>query len=43
MDVPARTILAAARASADTEVRNIAEAIIGRLARKGYTEFRDLL
>src|ERR1039457_1444869 len=41
--VPARTILAAARTSDDNEVRNIAEATIGRLARKGYVEFRDLL
>ena len=37
---PARSILAAARTSADTEVRNVAEATIGRLARKGY-DFRD--
>jgi hypothetical protein len=41
--IPARTILSAARTSADTEVRNVAEATIGRLARKGYVEFRDLL
>jgi hypothetical protein len=40
--VPARTILAAARTSDDNKVRNVAEATIGRLARKGYVEFRDL-
>jgi hypothetical protein len=41
--VPARTILSAALISDDTEVRNVAAATIGRLARKGYAEFRDLL
>jgi hypothetical protein len=40
--VPARTILSAAQTSDDTEVRNVAAATIGRLARKGYAEFRDL-
>jgi hypothetical protein len=40
--VPARTILGAALTSDDNEVRNVAEATIGRLARKGYVEFRDL-
>jgi hypothetical protein len=41
--VPARTILAAARTSNDSDVRKVAEATINRLARKGYTEFRELL
>ena len=41
--VPARTILAAALISDDNEVRKVAEATINRLARKGYTEFRELL
>ncbi len=41
--VPARNILAAARASDDNEVRKVAEATISRLARKGYLEFKDLL
>jgi len=40
--IPARTILGAALTSDDNEVRNVAEATIGRLARKGYVEFRDL-
>ena len=41
--VSARTILAAALTSDDNEVRKVAETTINRLARKGYTEFRDLL
>jgi hypothetical protein len=41
--VPARTILAAALISDDKKVRKVAEATINRLARKGYTEFRELL
>jgi len=40
--IPARTILGAALTSDDNEVRDVAEATIGRLARKGYVEFRDL-
>jgi hypothetical protein len=39
----ARTILTAALASDDHGLRNVAEATVNRLARKGYTEFRDLL
>ena len=41
--VPGRTILAAALISDDNEVRKVAETTINRLARKGYTEFRELL
>jgi hypothetical protein len=39
----ARIILAAALTSNDSDVRKVVETTIGRLARKGYTEFRDLL
>jgi hypothetical protein len=41
--VSARSILATALTSDDNEVRRVAETTISRLARKGYTEFRDLL
>jgi hypothetical protein len=39
----ARMILADALVSDDSQVRKVAETTISRLARKGYTEFRDLL
>jgi len=39
----ARTILAAALASDDNDVKRVARSTIGRLARKGYPEFRALL
>jgi hypothetical protein len=41
--VSARIILSAALTLDDNEVRRVAETTISRLARKGYTEFRDLL
>jgi hypothetical protein len=41
--VSARIILAAALTSDDNDARKVAERTISRLARKGYTEFRDLL
>jgi hypothetical protein len=41
--VSARIILSAAVTSDDNEVRKVAKTTISRLARKGYTEFRDLL
>ena len=39
----ARIILVAALTSDDNEVRKVAKTTISRLARKGYTEIRDLL
>jgi hypothetical protein len=41
--VSARIILAAALTSDDNDARKVAERTISRLARKSYTEFRDLL
>jgi hypothetical protein len=41
--VSARSILSAALTSDDNELGKVAETTINRLARKGYTEFRDLL
>jgi len=41
--VSARTIFVAALTSDDKDVRKVAEVTINRLARKGYTEFGELL
>ena len=41
--VPARTILAAARTSDDSQAKGEAATTINRLARKGYLDFKDLL